>query len=429
MIKEILHSLFLKKQTKDFFVYSFGQIVNVLTPLLITPYLISVCGIENLGIIAMGQAFAYILIVIVDYSSYIIGVKDVSLNRECHQELQNIFITTYAAKLFLLLIVVFLTFLLTYFIPYFNKNTLVFYYSLTIIIAQFVNPTWFFQGVENFLGITIINILSKICNVLGVVLFITSKDDYIYTNLFIGIGGILANLLGVVWIMKRYKFGFSNISFVSVKKLLQNDFLFCVSQLFFSIRNYSSVIIIGFFAGDYVAGQYKVIEQIINLFRTYLQMFFKFSYSYICFEIEKNLKKGIEIWGKYNIRNTVSLVLLLSLGYFFSDSVLRFFKVDKNMLTEFNNYLNIALIIPLLIGITLPLEQIMFGLNKNNTYIKTTIFTAVFNVIGLSLIMTFYGLKEAFFLLIFTELMLIFIYLLILKPYFSPTYSKINDGL
>ena len=429
MIKEILHSLFLKKQTKDFFVYSFGQIVNVLTPLLITPYLISVCGIENLGIIAMGQAFAYILIVIVDYSSYIIGVKGVSLNRECHQELQNIFITTYAAKLFLLLIVVFLTFLLTYFIPYFNKNTLVFYYSLTIIIAQFVNPTWFFQGVENFLGITIINILSKICNVLGVVLFITSKDDYIYTNLFIGIGGILANLLGVVWIMKRYKFGFSNISFVSVKKLLQNDFLFCVSQLFFSIRNYSSVIIIGFFAGDYVAGQYKVIEQIINLFRTYLQMFFKFSYSYICFEIEKNLKKGIEIWGKYNIRNTVSLVLLLSLGYFFSDSVLRFFKVDKNMLTEFNNYLNIALIIPLLIGITLPLEQIMFGLNKNNTYIKTTIFTAVFNVTGLSLIMTFYGLKEAFFLLIFTELMLIFIYLLILKPYFSPTYSKINDGL
>jgi O-antigen/teichoic acid export membrane protein len=218
MIKEILHSLFLKKQTKDFFVYSFGQVVNVLTPLLITPYLISVCGIENLGIIAMGQAFAYILIVIVDYSSYIIGVKDVSLNRECHQELQNIFITTYAAKLFLLLIVVFLTFLLTYFIPYFNKNTLVFYYSLTIIIAQFVNPTWFFQGVENFLGITIINILSKICNVLGVVLFITSKDDYIYTNLFIGIGGILANLLGVVWIMKRYKFGFSNISFVSVFK-------------------------------------------------------------------------------------------------------------------------------------------------------------------------------------------------------------------
>jgi hypothetical protein len=37
--------------------------------------------------------------------------------------------------------------------------------------------------------------------------------------------------------------------------------------------------------------------------------------------------------------------------------------------------------------------------------------------------MSFFGLKEAFFLLIISELSLIFIYLLILKPYFSLSYS------
>jgi O-antigen/teichoic acid export membrane protein len=429
MIKKITQSLFQQKQTKDFFVYGFGQVINVLTPLLITPYLINTCGIENLGIIAIGQAFAYILIVVVDYSSYIIGVKDVSLNRDRPLELQNIFITTYIAKLFLLIIVTLLTFLLTFYIPYFNKNYIVFYFSLTIIIAQFVNPTWFFQGVENFLGITLINILSKIINVLGVILFITSKEDYIYANLFLGIGGVLANILGVAWIVKRYKFVFKTISFLSVKILLKTDFLFCVSQLFFSFRNYSSIIIIGFFAGDYVAGQFKVVEQIINFFRTYLQMFFKFSYSYICLEIKNNLKKGIEIWSKYHIKNSVFLILLLSIVYLFSEPILIFFKVEKNMLNEYNNYLNIAIFIPLLVGTTLALEQILFGLNKNDIYIKTTIFITVFNVIALSLIMTFYGLKEAFFLLMFTELMLIFIYLLILKPYFSTTYLNNIDRL
>ena len=99
------------------------------------------------------------------------------------------------------------------------------------------------------------------------------------------------------------------------------------------------------------------------------------------------------------------------------------------MLNEYNNYLNIAIFIPLLVGTTLALEQILFGLNKNDIYIKTTIFITVFNVIALSLIMTFYGLKEAFFLLMFTELMLIFIYLLILKPYFSTTYLNNIDRL
>ena len=94
------------------------------------------------------------------------------------------------------------------------------------------------------------------------------------------------------------------------------------------------------------------------------------------------------------------------------------------MIPEFVNYLNIALLIPFLIGITLPLEQLLFSLNKNKPYIKLTIISALFNVVGLSIIMTFFGLKEAFFLLIITELSLIFIYLLILKPYFSPSYSK-----
>lgn len=425
MIKEKLLSLFIKKQTKDFFVYGIGQVVNILTPLLITPYLIYTCGLEKLGLIAMGQAFAYILIVIIDYSSYIIGVKEVSINRDNQKELQKIFNTTYISKIILLLSVVLLTVLLTFFIPYFNKNLIVFYFSLSIIVAQAINPTWFFQGVENFLGITIINILSKIINVIGVLLFINSSSDFIYANLWVGIGGIVANLLGFLWIIKKYRFSFKQTKLITVKKLLQNDFLFCVSQLFFSIRNYSSVIVIGFFAGNYVAGQFKVIEQIINLFRTYLQMFFKFSYSYVCFEIDKNLKRGLQLWRKYNVLNTILLLLLLSTVFVFSDAVLRFFKVEYKMITEFKNYLHVALLIPFLIGITLPLEQLLFSLNKNNQYIKTTIIAATFNVIGLSLTMTFFGLKEAFLLLIATELSLILVYLLILKPYFSPSYSKL----
>jgi O-antigen/teichoic acid export membrane protein len=241
----------------------------------------------------------------------------------------------------------------------------------------------------------------------------------------LGIGGIMANLIGVFWIIKKYRFSFKSTNLISVKKLLQNDFLFCVSQLFFSIRNYSSVIIIGFFAGNYVAGQFKVIEQIINLFRTYLQMFFKFSYSYVCFEIDKNLKKGLQLWGKFNVLNTFFLLALLATVYLFSDFVLHFFKVETKMITEFKNYLHIALLIPFLIGITLPLEQLLFSLNKNNQYIKTTIIAAIFNVIGLSLTMNFLELKDAFLLLIVTELCLIFVYLLILKPYFSPSYSKL----
>ena len=149
-----------------------------------------------------------------------------------------------------------------------------------------------------------------------------------------GIGAILANLLGLFYILRKHQFSFKSTSLINIKKLLVNDFSFCISQFFFAVRNYSSVMIIGFFAGNYIAGQFKVIDQIINLLRTYLQMFFKFSYSYVCFEIDKNLSKGIQLWKKFNGYNFVLLSFILLLLFVFSEYVLKFFRVEKQNYTH-----------------------------------------------------------------------------------------------
>lgn len=410
-----LGRLYLNKTINNLVIYGIGQAINIISPLLITPYLIYVCGIEKLGIIAAGQSLAYILIVIVDYSSYIIGVKEVAVNRDERNILERIFTTIYTAKLLLLFLVILLSLLLIFFIPYFSKEKLVFFYSLSIIIAQFINPTWFFQGVENFKWITNINVIGKVLYVLCVLFFVNDENDYIFTNLYLGIGAIVANVIGLLWIIKKYRFDIKNISLDSVKKLLIDDFSFCISQLFLSIRNYSPVLIISFFSGDYIAGQFKVVEQIINLFRTYLQMFFKFSYSYVCFAIDENLKKGIILWKRFNGLNFIVLIFLLIIVCVFSQEILAFFKVDSNHMIEIETYLHIAIIIPLLIGITLPLEQLVFSLNKNKEYIKLTMVTTIFNVLGLSFLMNNFGLTQAFLLLIFTETSLAFAYWFLLK--------------
>ncbi|WP_396156327.1 oligosaccharide flippase family protein [Flavobacterium sp.] len=421
MLKEKIVSKLKSQKFKNFIIYSFGQAVNILSPLLITPYLIFVCGLDKLGIIAMGQSLAYILIVIVDYSSYVIGVKEISINRNDKQRLEELFKTIYFAKLFLLFSVLLLVLLLVCFIPFFNKNSSTILFSFLIILGQFVNPTWFLQGVENFKWITIINILSKVVYVVGVFIFVKSQSDFVYANFWLGFGAIISGLIGLIYIIREYKFKFNHISFIQVKELLINDFSFCVSQLFFAIRNYSTVLIIGFFAGDYIAGQFKVVEQITSLFRTYLQMFFKFSYSYVCFEVDKSINKGLLLWKKFNSFNFILVFGLLLFTYLFSHSVLLFFKVDNTVFNRLETYLHIALLIPFFTAITLPLEQLIFSLNKNKIYIRLTIATTIFNIVGISFLMIFFGLLQVFFLLIITELFLITIYFSILKSYFNKT--------
>ena len=413
------------KTIQNFIIYGIGQGINLISPLLITPYLIYVCGIEKLGIIAIGQSLAYILNVIIDYSSNIVGVKEIAINRFDNKILEKSFTTIYISKLILFSFVCLLLFCLVFFIPFLYKESVLIFYSVTIILAQLINPTWFFQGIENFKWITIINILSKVIYVVAVLFLITQKQDYIYANLWLGLGAILANLIGFLWIIKKYNFSFKKICFKTVKLILTRDFSFCLSQLFFAIRNYSSVLIVGFFAGDYIAGQFKVIEQIITLLRTYVQMFFRFSYSYICFAIDQNLQKGIQLWKKFNGLNLVVLCIALLCIYFSSEEILYFFRVDETLIKLLESYLHIALFVPFLIGLTSSLEQLIFSLNANKPYIRLTIASTSFNIMSLSLTMMYFTLHEVFYILIFTEACLVISYLILLRPYFLNSTSII----
>lgn len=222
---------------------------------------------------------------------------------------------------------------------------------------------------------------------------------------------VISNTIGLIWIANKFKFKFTAITFLDIKNYIVSDFSFCVSQLFLATRNYSSILIIGFIGGDYLAGQFKIIEQVVNLFRTYLQMFFKFSLSYVFFEMDKSFKTGFRLWKKFNVSNFIILIFFVSIAYIFSEKILLFFKVNSNELSELKLYLHIALIIPLLIGITLPLEQLLFSLEKKKVYIKITIFITLLNIIILSIAMNYFKLYGVLITLVSTEVLLIIIYL------------------
>ena len=101
-----IKNLMYQKSVKNILIYVFGQLFNLFTPLLAAPYLIYVCGEENYGKIGVSLAISFFLIVIIDYGSEIIGVKNVAINANNKTKLEHILATTYLAK-FLLLIVIF----------------------------------------------------------------------------------------------------------------------------------------------------------------------------------------------------------------------------------------------------------------------------------------------------------------------------------
>ncbi len=421
-------SIFTKQKIKDFFIYGFGQAINILSPLLIMPYIILKCGEEGLGKVGVGMSLALIINGIVDYGSYINGVKEISLNRENKIALEANFKAIYLSKLILLIITLSVASILILTIPFFEQDKSLYFLSFIIVVGQFINPIWFFQGIENFKWISIVNVISKVIYILLVFAFITEKEDYVYANLFLGVGAILGNSIGLYWLVSKYSFQMLKFEIQPAIAILKNEFSFSVSQFFLSIYQYSPIILISYLAGDFIAGQFRVIDQIVSIFKTYLNMFFYFVYANICFVLNQEVNKGLKVWKQYNGVNFIFLLLVLSAFYYKSELILTYFKIDESTLQQTNQYFRIGLVVPALVAISQPLRQLMFAFNENKIYIKITIITTILNFLLLIIFTKFNGLAGAFLSIILIEIIIISAYYIILIKHFRQNL-KFNNGI
>lgn len=416
-IKEAIFSLN-PNQLKNFSIYGFGQFINLISPLLVTPYLIHVCGLQNFGKIGLGISIAFFLILIVDYGTDITGVKNISINRENNEVIGKLFTSIFVTKLILFLLVLFFSTILFFTIPFFNKEKTLLFLSLMIVLGQLLNPTWFLQGTENYKSIALLNSLSKIIYLLTVFLFVKKEGDYIFANFCLGLGTLIAGGIAFVWIFKKYNFSFKSVNKKEIINLLKEDFSLCISQLFLSLKLTAPIVILSYFGGYLLAGQFKIMEQIISLFRTYLQTYSRFFYPKLCFKIFNDVKQGIHFWKKIYAIDGLFLVFLLSVMFVYTKEVLAYFKVENEMISDLIPAFRLSLVIPLLIAVSQPLEQLLFSLNKNAVYVKLTITATVVGVLCLVIFTPYFQLMGALVILILTELLLALFYYLSLKNYF-----------
>jgi O-antigen/teichoic acid export membrane protein len=401
------------KQSINLSVYGFGQLVNLVTPLLVIPYIVSVCGEANFGKTAVGMALNFFLIVFIDYGSDLVGVRDIAIKRDNKQQTEHIFTTTYLAKGFLLSIVLLVATILFLTIPYFKSEQLLFFLGLTVLVGQFLNPTWFLLGVENVKWITISNILSKAIYMCLIFIFIKSDFDYVYINLFWGLGMIIANVIFFLKVIRKHNFSFSQCSINGIFTFLRKDFKIFSSQIFVSIQMYSPVILISYFGSNLMAGQYKIVEQVILIFKTYILLFFNFVFPKVCYLLEKDKEKGLFNWRIFNGVNFVFIFISMLIIYFLSYDIVSYFNPTNRYVLS--NLLQLAVVYPVLYAISIPLKQLVLGWNYSKYYANITAIVVILNLVAIILLLPIFKLYGVFYALILSEVIVILLYLICIR--------------
>ncbi len=404
------------KQITNLFVYGTGQLFSLFTPLLVVPYLVHICGVGNYGKTSIGMALAFFLMVFIDYGSDISGVKDVAVNRDNANEIKKLFSVVMASKITLFLLLLLVLIPLFLFVPFFSKEKPLFFLGISVLVAHVFNPTWLLQGTEDFAKITQMTIVSKLIYLAGIFMFIHRESDYIYVNLIWGVGNIVAYLLALIPAATKRGLSLSMGNFFAVKQFLNKNFSLFSSQLFVSLQLYSPVMLLGFLGSDFLAGQFKIVEQVILIFRTYILLFFNFLFPRVCYLIEENTNQGIRFWRSFNGYNFVFVAISMVLLFLLSTEVIEFF--TKTHIQEIAALLRPALGIPLLMAISVPLKQLVLAFGEQQKYTKATTVIVLISLVVMAGIIPVFSIKGLITTLLFTEFVTALIFFSFLYPRF-----------
>ena len=410
---KLFNKILFHQQFQKLSVYGFGQLFNLVTPLLVVPYIVSVCGEENFGKTAVGMAIAFFLIVFIDFGSDIIGVREVAVNRDNPEVLNKIFTTTYVVKGIILLLVLTVASIIFHSFPYFKSEKIMFTLGLSVLIGQFLNPTWFLQGIENVKWITLLNIVSKCIYLVGIFFTIKKESDYIYINLWWGLGMIVSNFLVFIWIIKKHQFSFLMVNKDEVFKHIRNDFSMFSSQIFVSLQLYAPVVLISYFGNNLMAGQYRIVEQIIVIFKTYIFLFFNYVFPRVCYLIETDFKRGLKNWIIYNGVNFVFVTMGMLFFHIYSYEIVSYFNPTNRYVLS--NLLEVAVFIPLILAVSIPLKQLILALNYKRFYVRLTSIMVILNLFAIVFLLPKFKVYGVFYSLIATDLIVIIFYLYQLK--------------
>lgn len=368
--------------------FSLGLIhsVNLLVPLLITPYLIKTVGISSFGVIATAQSIVVFFNILTDFGFNLSSVRRIAQAQGNVEQIEKIINGVVFLKLILLSISFILFVVLVTVVPQFNKHLELYLFSFSIVIGQACLPLWFYQGIEK-INITIIPvIISKLLTIAAIFFFIKSESNSPLVNIFFGIGNIIAGLYLFGIMRKEYKISFKliNLNILSVE--FKNGFAMFTSNVAVVIHANSSLIILSFFLTPLSLGIYSVVDKIVQILKGILSLVHQAFYPRICNIVKESDNALFNFIKKiYGIVWSIVLLVCLIL-FFFSNLIVSYFIKEPQSIIFAGNLLHYLSFILLITSLNMPFYQSLLAYNKDWLAVRILFVAAVLSLL-LSLIL------------------------------------------
>lgn len=335
----------MKNIISNFFSLSIINVIGMIIPILLIPFLTRTIGLELLAVVLLINTVVQFGIVVTDYSFNITGTRYIAANKGNISLILNEYAVIQRVKLIISLVYIFLSSSFLFF--YLDINIIIITLSIIFgVIGNYFLAVWYYQGLSKLKAIALIASISKLIFFIFVIFFVNDKSDI---NLL-----IISYNLPLFIISSWYYFMYMHKQ---------------TSRITITLPSLHSKFINGFtvFSGDFAPNLYNNIPSIALGATTG-------GVSYTCYALATKITNAF-----------------VGFQYVLSRSIFPTIVGEGNAGLGVSLKLNIILIIPFLLAIGLFSEEIvLFFLGESSTetvfYLKiltiSVCFNAVINIIN-----------------------------------------------
>jgi PST family polysaccharide transporter len=399
---------------KNYVALLFIQGTNFILPLIIFPYLVRTLGSEKYGLVMVAQSVALFLTIIVDFGFNISATREVANLKNDKEKLSQFYWNVFSVKLVLIIITFLLLLGLIICVDKFSTDPLVYLFSFGLVLGQAIFPTWFFQGIEKMQVITIVNVAAKLFFTISLFFVVLSPADFEYVPIFNGLGFVISGLFGFVFSLQYVKFVFPKLS--QVKEIIEHSSSLFFSNFAVSLYTSSNTLILGFFAGDSIAGVYASMEKLILAIKSMYSPFYQAIFPNLSTKPYNEIRSYID-----KMRIPIGFLgLTISIIIFFGAKQILILAFDDALIVGYSPVFQILGVISILTSLNMLYVTLYFpSIKKYKIRMKILISGGFLNlIIALSLV-KFYTIYGVAISAVTTEL-----FILLLAVYFY--YKKIK---
>jgi len=378
-----------KVLVKNFLSLGVVQGLNFLLPLLVIPYLLHVLGVEIFGLLAMATAFIGYFMIVSDYGFNITATREVSVNRDSIDKLNEIFSAVMLIKIFLMFTGLLVLLLVLFLFDSLGSESTIYLLTFGMVLGQVLFPIWFFQGMEKMGYIAILNIVAKLIFLVAILIFVKEKEDAYLVPLFNSLGFIVVGIISLVYVYKEFNIRFVWQPYKVLKEYLVLGWHIFLSRLAVILYTSSNIFVLGVFTNHIVVGYFAIAYKIISALATLGDILNRVFFPYLSKKWEESKVSYYNLFSKISKNIFLAMLFMSVIVFWWSPEIITLLSGEEiKITTELLQIMSLILILSPFGG----LYSNSFVTQQHSVYVtKSTFWTLLVNLILVGILVPIYG--------------------------------------